>query len=120
MPFCLEFRRVRSEEHTSELQSHSHLVCRLLLEKKKSNDIARTQSADRDRLQTQLDEVRDEVVYLKVKMRKEGSVNRSDYNDVRDRLQNIRSEARGESTSRQGTSTWGTNGTGNASGNQSG
>src|SRR4051795_13633162 len=32
---CLEFRRVlRSEEHTSELQSHSHLVCRLLLEKK--------------------------------------------------------------------------------------
>src|SRR3989442_7565800 len=28
---------VRSEEHTSELQSRPHLVCRLLLEKKKSN-----------------------------------------------------------------------------------
>src|SRR5260221_9078378 len=28
-------RRPRSEEHTSELQSHSDLVCRLLLEKKK-------------------------------------------------------------------------------------
>src|SRR5438132_5394154 len=28
--------RVRSEEHTSELQSHSDLVCRLLLEKKKN------------------------------------------------------------------------------------
>src|SRR5438132_9713038 len=27
--------QVRSEEHTSELQSHSDLVCRLLLEKKK-------------------------------------------------------------------------------------
>src|SRR5260370_23526754 len=27
--------RVRSEEHTSELQSHLNLVCRLLLEKKK-------------------------------------------------------------------------------------
>src|SRR5947207_14091810 len=27
----------RSEEHTSELQSHSDLVCRLLLEKKKRN-----------------------------------------------------------------------------------
>src|SRR5260221_7116593 len=27
---------IRSEEHTSELQSHSDLVCRLLLEKKKS------------------------------------------------------------------------------------
>src|SRR5438034_8135196 len=30
------FAIVRSEEHTSELQSHSDLVCRLLLEKKKS------------------------------------------------------------------------------------
>src|SRR5437588_8127799 len=28
-------KKVRSEEHTSELQSHSDLVCRLLLEKKK-------------------------------------------------------------------------------------
>src|SRR6266567_9131726 len=28
-------RRLRSEEHTSELQSQSNLVCRLLLEKKK-------------------------------------------------------------------------------------
>src|SRR5260370_4581378 len=28
--------KVRSEEHTSELQSHLNLVCRLLLEKKKS------------------------------------------------------------------------------------
>src|SRR5687768_18247159 len=30
-------RRVRSEEHTSELQSRLHLVCRLLLEKKNKN-----------------------------------------------------------------------------------
>src|SRR3712207_7806155 len=29
---------VRSEEHTSELQSRQYLVCRLLLEKKKNND----------------------------------------------------------------------------------
>src|SRR5438034_5418840 len=32
----------RSEEHTSELQSHSDLVCRLLLEKKKTSKDART------------------------------------------------------------------------------
>src|SRR5258708_9930389 len=32
----------RSEEHTSELQSPDHLVCRLLLEKKKKNRIWRT------------------------------------------------------------------------------
>src|SRR4051812_30282886 len=31
-------RSRRSEEHTSELQSHVNLVCRLLLEKKKKND----------------------------------------------------------------------------------
>src|SRR5436305_11711297 len=29
--------RIRSEEHTSELQSRPHLVCRLMLEKKKNN-----------------------------------------------------------------------------------
>src|SRR2546422_4782250 len=29
-------RQIRSEEHTSELQSRLHLVCRLLLEKKKT------------------------------------------------------------------------------------
>src|SRR5687767_15618066 len=31
--------RTRSEEHTSELQSLAYLVCRLLLEKKKKNNI---------------------------------------------------------------------------------
>src|SRR5258708_23271908 len=36
--------RDRSEEHTSELQSPDHLVCRLLLEKKKSSPpVARSQ-----------------------------------------------------------------------------
>src|SRR3989449_7621192 len=36
--YCGKYKRVRykrSEEHTSELQSRLHLVCRLLLEKKK-------------------------------------------------------------------------------------
>src|SRR5690625_6639507 len=33
--FRKQFFDVRSEEHTSELQSRGHLVCRLLLEKKK-------------------------------------------------------------------------------------
>src|SRR2546422_3117497 len=35
----------RSEEHTSELQSRLHLVCRLLLEKKKRKQCSRTQAA---------------------------------------------------------------------------
>src|SRR5690348_2118617 len=36
----LEMRGGRSEEHTSELQSPVHLVCRLLLEKKKRNSLS--------------------------------------------------------------------------------
>src|SRR5258708_10644417 len=44
-------RDQRSEEHTSELQSPDHLVCRLLLEKKKKNTIsthALNKTASRD------------------------------------------------------------------------
>src|SRR5690625_6996426 len=40
----------RSEEHTSELQSRGHLVCRLLLEKKKNSPHVR------DRLDSRIDE----------------------------------------------------------------
>src|SRR5437773_9475846 len=35
----VQHRQGRSEEHTSELQSHHDLVCRLLLEKKKKKNI---------------------------------------------------------------------------------
>src|SRR2546427_7385614 len=38
----------RSEEHTSELQSQSNLVCRLLLEKKKKNKEADTIESSND------------------------------------------------------------------------
>src|SRR2546422_2165467 len=41
-----EVRADRSEEHTSELQSRLHLVCRLLLEKKKTRDTAVLMSYD--------------------------------------------------------------------------
>src|SRR5438034_3539896 len=39
----------RSEEHTSELQSHSDLVCRLLLEKKKKEESTRSGASENDR-----------------------------------------------------------------------
>src|SRR5574344_2401741 len=44
--FCSsrKFSWQRSEEHTSELQSPDHLVCRLLLEKKKTNTGPATQA----------------------------------------------------------------------------
>jgi TolA-binding protein len=83
-----------------------------------ANEVARLRSRDQtlaDRLQSQLDDLRDEVVYLKVKLRKEGSVSRNDYSDVRTRVDAVRSEARGEAA-RQGNSTWSNAGTGAAGG----
>src|SRR5260370_12810400 len=40
---------IRSEEHTSELQSHLNIVCRLLLEKKKRDGCHPTRHADESR-----------------------------------------------------------------------
>src|SRR3712207_7725946 len=40
------FRTRRSEEHTSELQSRQYLVCRLLLEKKKSTTSRQAKTSD--------------------------------------------------------------------------
>src|SRR2546427_6308108 len=42
--FSRSTRAIRSEEHTSELQSQSNLVCRLLLEKKKHTSELQSQS----------------------------------------------------------------------------
>src|SRR5260370_28538465 len=47
MPFPMFDQKLRSEEHTSELQSHLNLVCRLLLEKKKKKRKATTKSIDK-------------------------------------------------------------------------
>src|SRR2546422_7431280 len=43
LPARVYSTEMRSEEHTSELQSRLHLVCRLLLEKKKKNKITTLQ-----------------------------------------------------------------------------
>jgi hypothetical protein len=47
-------------------------------------------------LQTELDELRDEVVYLKVKLRKERTLPRAEYADVRDRIENVRTRAQNQ------------------------
>jgi TolA-binding protein len=65
-------------------------------------DLSQARSRDAARatqLQAELDDLRDEVVYLKVKLRKERTLSRSEYADVRDRIDDLRSRARGESTS---------------------
>jgi TolA-binding protein len=61
-----------------------------------------TDSALASRLEGDLDDLRDDVVYLKVKLRRDGTVSRSEYTEVRDKLQDLRSRARGDSAS-QGT-----------------
>src|SRR5258705_10942293 len=52
-------------------------------------------SALASRLQTELDDLRDEATYLKVKLRKNETVPRSEYFETRDRIDNVRSQARG-------------------------
>ncbi len=54
------------------------------------------------RLRDELDDLRDEVTYLKVKLRKEGTVSRTEYDDVRDRVQALRARVRGEDPVQQG------------------
>jgi len=54
----------------------------------KNRDAARA-----SQLQAQLDDLRDEVIYLKVKLRKEGTLQRTEYATVRDRVDDLRSQA---------------------------
>jgi hypothetical protein len=70
-----------------------------------SSEVSRVRSQDAElasRLQSDLDQLRDEVIYLKVKLRKEGSVSRSEYTSVRDEIDRIASRARGENVSSSG------------------
>jgi hypothetical protein len=67
-----------------------------------SGEVSRLRAKDpqlADRLQSDLDDLRDEVIYLRVKLRKEGSVPRAEYTEMRDRLDDVRSRARDASRS---------------------
>ena len=64
-----------------------------------SRDVSQLRSRDAStasRLEAELDDARDETVYLKVKLRKNESISRNDYADLRDRIDNIRNRARGD------------------------
>src|SRR5262249_731653 len=66
-----------------------------------SRDVSQLRSRDQalaSDLQAQLDDLREDVIYLKVKQRRSEMVSRSEVNDVRDRIESIRARARGEST----------------------
>lgn len=73
-----------------------------------AGDIVRVRDRDvrlAEQLQQQLDEVREEVIYLKVKLRKKGRVPRSEYTALRDRLERLRSQALGDGEARGPVST---------------
>jgi len=63
-------------------------------------------AAEAGRLQDELDTLREDVIYLKVKLRRENTVSRSEYSQVRDRVQELRSRARGESGTRGSSPTY--------------
>jgi hypothetical protein len=66
-----------------------------------SRDVTQVRSRDAataSQLEAELDDARDEAVYLKVKLRRNEPISRSEFADVRDRVENIRSRARGDST----------------------
>jgi len=64
-----------------------------------SRDVARLRDRDASaasRLEAELDDARDEAIYFKVKLRKNEPVARADYSALRDRIDSVRSRARGE------------------------
>jgi len=64
-----------------------------------SRAIAQMRSVDErgaSQLQAELDDATDEATYLKVKIQKNEPIGRSEYADVRDRVENIRNRARGD------------------------
>ncbi len=68
-----------------------------------SRDLSQARGRDSQlatQLQAELDDLRDETIYLRVKLRKNEPVARSEYSDLRDRIDTIRSRARGESSGR--------------------
>jgi hypothetical protein len=68
-----------------------------------SRDVTQLRTRDArlaTQLESELDDARDEAIYLKVKIRKNEPIARSEYSDLRDRIEDIRSRARGDSTGR--------------------
>ena len=100
-----------------------------------SNEIARLRSRDQanaDRLQSRLDDLRDDVIYLRVQLRRRGSVDRGEYADIRSQVESVRAETRSAARAdndnrpgydnraagdtRQGNSTWSTGNAGSSDG----
>ena len=62
------------------------------------NQMSGRDSSRAAQLRDDLDDLRDEVIYLKVKLRKERTVTRAEYADVRDRIEDLRGRTRGDAS----------------------
>lgn len=92
MALCLSLARPAAAQSvtTSDIQRLQDQVSDA------GNDVSRMRGSQdtSSRIQSEIDDLRDEVVYLKVKLRKEGSVTRSEYEQLQNRIQDVRSQAR--------------------------
>src|SRR5262245_18469528 len=69
------------------------------------NDLKGRDAALATRLQTELDDLREETTYLKVKIEKNEPVPRTEYFEMRDRIDNLRAQARGTRAASSSSST---------------
>jgi hypothetical protein len=81
-------RRAATDADIQRLQDSAYLVERDL------SSINQRDTQYAEQLRLRLEELREEIIYLKVKQRKEGLVERREYADVRDRLEDLRADVR--------------------------
>jgi hypothetical protein len=93
VPLVAQRGAVNDAAEIERLRDTAYLVERDL------SSLGQRDAARADQLQVRLEELQEEIVYLKVKQRKEGVVPRREYADLRDRLEDLRAEARRVSTS---------------------
>jgi hypothetical protein len=92
MPAAAQRSTANDAAEIQRLQDSAYLVERDL------SSLRQRDASRGDQLQVRLEELREDIIYLKVKQRREGSVQRREYADVRDRLEGLRAEARTAST----------------------
>jgi hypothetical protein len=92
VPAAAQRGAVDATAEIQQLRDSAYLVERDL------SSLGQRDAARAGQLQLRLEDLQEEIVYLKVKQRKEGSVQRREYSDLRLRLEGLRAEARTAST----------------------
>lgn len=92
VPAAAQRGAVDATAEIQQLRDSAYLVERDL------SSLGQRDAARAGQLQLRLEDLQEEIVYLKVKQRKEGSVQRREYSDLRLQLEGLRAEARTAST----------------------